>query len=117
MYLVLYYFKQEGRTGPACVWLRCETRTGIAHLYNTIQYNENLLHAQLCPGNDAKLIRWFLGMALNASVVVQGMTDKLQRFVLFFALTGASIPDFRVINLGTRAAGHSVYIYFYISSV
>ena len=30
------------------------------------------------PGNDAKLIRCVLGMTLNSSVVVQGMTVKLR---------------------------------------
>ena len=33
--------------------------------------------AKPCPGNDAKLIRCVLGMTLNSSVVVQGMTVKL----------------------------------------
>ena len=36
-------------------------------------------------GNDAKLIRCVLGMTLNSSVVVQGMTVKLRPCLRFRA--------------------------------
>ena len=37
------------------------------------------------PGNDAKLIRCVLGMTLNSSLVVQGMTVKLRPCLRFQA--------------------------------
>ena len=54
----------------------------IYHLSHFICKNINqvlgILIITLCPGNDAKLIRCVLGMTLNSSVVVQGMTVKLR---------------------------------------
>ena len=44
-----------------------------------------------CPGNDAKLIRCVLGMTLNSSVVVQGMTVKLRPCLHFLACGWGSV--------------------------
>ena len=43
------------------------------------------LEDQIRPGNDAKLIRCVLGMTLNSSVVVQGMTVELRPCLRFRA--------------------------------
>ena len=45
----------------------------------------NSVYDEKCPGNDAKLIRCVLGMTLNSSVVVQGMTVKLRPCLRFRA--------------------------------
>ena len=44
-----------------------------------------LLFITLSPGSDVKLIHCVFGMILNSSVVVQGMTIKLQPCLRFRA--------------------------------
>ena len=58
---------------------------GILRLGPVPVNSQSLMYISKCPGNDAKLIRCVLGMTLNSSVVVQGMTVKLRPCLRFRA--------------------------------
>ena len=65
-------------TGPA-MGHSCSSRHSVVCLWVDANYFLQFIN-HLCPGNDVKLICCLicvLGMTLNSSVVVQGMTIKL----------------------------------------
>ena len=64
------------------MWHQMQPRT-YTRVRMTLTHMYTVVHS--CHGSDAKLIRCVLGMTLNSSVVVQGMTVKLRACLRFRA--------------------------------